>query len=58
MRARWVVTCCGLYSDRVAVMSGSTVEPRVVPIRGEYLVLTPNKSHLVRGNIYPVSVNL
>ncbi len=56
MCGQWVVTCCGLYSDRVAQLSGSPVEPRVVPFRGEYLVLSESKRHLVRGNIYPVSV--
>jgi 2-hydroxyglutarate dehydrogenase len=49
-----VITCAGLYSDRIAQLSGCSAEPRIVPFRGEYLVLKPNKSHLVRGNIYPV----
>lgn len=37
------------------MLSGSAEEPKVVPFRGEYLVLDQSKSHLVRGNIYPVS---
>lgn len=49
-----VITCAGLQSDRVAVMSGCKSEPRIVPFRGEYLVLKPEKSYLVNGNIYPV----
>ncbi|XP_064402645.1 L-2-hydroxyglutarate dehydrogenase, mitochondrial-like [Halichondria panicea] len=54
LRAKWIISCCGLYSDRVAMMSGSPAEPKVVPIRGEYLVLDSSKCHLVKGNIYPV----
>ncbi|CAI8019062.1 L-2-hydroxyglutarate dehydrogenase, mitochondrial [Geodia barretti] len=54
LTSQHVIACCGLYSDRVAVLSGCSPEPRIVPFRGEYLLLRPEKSHLVRGNIYPV----
>ena len=54
---RQVITCCGLQSDRVAKMSGCSSEPRVVPFRGEYLILNPSKAHLVNGNIYPVRIS-
>ena len=50
-----MITCAGLQSDRVAVMSGCKSDPVIVPFRGEYLVLKPDKSYLVNGNIYPVS---
>ena len=49
-----MVACAGLYSDRVAELSGSSKDPRVVPFRGDYYVLKPQRRHLVRGNIYPV----
>jgi 2-hydroxyglutarate dehydrogenase len=52
--AKHVLTCGGLHSDRLAKLSGCSREPRIVPFRGEYLVLKPEKSNLVRGNIYPV----
>ncbi|RUS72272.1 hypothetical protein EGW08_019960, partial [Elysia chlorotica] len=52
--SRYVVTCGGLHSDRLAEKSGCDPEPRIVPFRGEYLLLSPEKSDLVRGNIYPV----
>ena len=55
---RYVITCGGLYSDRLAQLSGCASDPRIVPFRGEYLVLRPDKTHLVRGNIYPVSSSL
>ncbi|XP_076354140.1 L-2-hydroxyglutarate dehydrogenase isoform X2 [Tachypleus tridentatus] len=54
VRCRYIVTCGGLYSDKLAELSGCRSEPKIVPFRGEYLLLTPEKSSLVQGNIYPV----
>ncbi|XP_060605399.1 L-2-hydroxyglutarate dehydrogenase, mitochondrial-like [Ruditapes philippinarum] len=54
LQCRYVVTCCGLQSDRIAELSGCNREPRIVPFRGDYLLLKPEKSDMVRGNIYPV----
>ncbi|XP_051252006.1 L-2-hydroxyglutarate dehydrogenase, mitochondrial [Dicentrarchus labrax] len=54
VRCRYVLTCGGLYSDRLSQMSGCSREPRIVPFRGDYLVLKPEKHYLVKGNIYPV----
>lgn len=54
IQARFVVTCGGLYADKLAHMTGGTAEPKIVPFRGDYLILKPGKEHLVRGNIYPV----
>ncbi|KAM9014525.1 L-2-hydroxyglutarate dehydrogenase, mitochondrial isoform 2-T2 [Ara ararauna] len=51
---RHIVTCAGLYSDRLSEISGCSPEPRIVPFRGDYLVLKPEKSYMVKGNIYPV----
>jgi L-2-hydroxyglutarate oxidase LhgO len=52
--AKAVVTCGGLYSDVLGRMTGGGVDPKIVPFRGDYLILRPEKSHLVKGNIYPV----
>ncbi len=52
--ARYVITCGGLYSDRLAKMSGGKTDPKIVPFRGDYLVLRPEKRHLVNTNVYPV----
>ncbi len=52
--AKAVITCGGLYSDRLARMTGGARDPKIVPFRGDYLVLRDEKRHLVRGNIYPV----
>ncbi|MEV0947598.1 L-2-hydroxyglutarate oxidase [Rhodococcus sp. NPDC049939] len=49
-----VVTCAGLQSDRVAMMSGEPRLPRVVPFFGDYFLLEPGRSSLVKGLIYPV----
>lgn len=53
-RARYVVNCAGLQSDRVAAMSGGKPPVRIVPFRGEYYELKPSAHHLCRNLIYPV----
>jgi L-2-hydroxyglutarate oxidase LhgO len=52
--AKNVVTCAGLQSDKVAAMTGSGGDERIVPFRGDYYTLTPDARHLCRGLIYPV----
>jgi L-2-hydroxyglutarate oxidase LhgO len=54
IRARLVVNCAGLHSDRVALMAGVRSNVRIVPFRGEYYTLVPEAEHLVRALIYPV----
>ncbi len=49
-----VLVCAGLHADRLARASGEPAEPRIVPFRGEYWRLRPERSHLVRGLVYPV----
>ena len=49
-----LVVCAGLHSDRVARLAGDTREPAIVPFRGEYYRLRPERSELVRGLLYPV----
>jgi L-2-hydroxyglutarate oxidase LhgO len=51
---KYLITCAGLQSDRVAAMSGADKSPRIVPFRGDYLKLKPEKAYLTRGMIYPV----
>jgi L-2-hydroxyglutarate oxidase LhgO len=48
------VLCAGLQSDRVARLAGDRRDPRIVPFRGEYHRLRPEREHLVRGLLYPV----
>lgn len=52
--AKYVLTCCGLHSDTVAVLTGCPEEPKIIPFRGEYLYLVQSKSNLAKVNIYPV----
>ena len=54
LRARAAVFCAGLWSDRLAVAAGAPPDPRVVPFRGAYLSLRPERQALVRTSIYPV----
>ncbi|EZA57326.1 L-2-hydroxyglutarate dehydrogenase, mitochondrial [Ooceraea biroi] len=51
---RYVLTCAGLHSDRLAAMTGCDPSPRIVPFRGEYLLLNDSKKHLCTTNVYPV----
>jgi 2-hydroxyglutarate dehydrogenase len=55
INARYVITCGGLQSDRLAAKSGCNQYPKIVPFRGDYLLLKPEKNNLVKGNIYPVN---
>lgn len=52
--AKQVVNCTGLYSDRIAKLSGQKMAEQIVPFRGEYFVLKPEAEHLCRTLIYPV----
>jgi L-2-hydroxyglutarate oxidase len=52
--AGFVVSCAGAWSDRLAVAAGAPAEPRIVPFRGAYLRLRPERRELVRASIYPV----
>jgi len=54
LRAGLVVCCAGLWSDRVARLSGGRAEPRIVPFRGAYAQLRADRAQLVRALIYPV----
>jgi (S)-2-hydroxyglutarate dehydrogenase len=49
-----VVFCAGAWADRLAVAAGADPDPRIVPFRGAYLRLVPERRHLVRSLIYPV----
>ena len=54
LAARCVVNCAGLQSDRVARLAGVKVSARIIPFRGEYYELRPERRYLVRNLIYPV----
>ena len=54
VEAGGVVVCGGVFADRLAALSGAPPQPDIVPFRGDYLVLRPERRHLVRGLVYPV----
>lgn len=54
IRARAVVACAGLQSDRLAAMTGADPLPRIVPFRGEYWQLQPAAAKRIATLIYPV----
>jgi len=54
VHARHLINCGGLHSDRVAEMMGIRPEVRIIPFRGEYYLLRPERRSLVRTLIYPV----
>ncbi|WP_243292682.1 L-2-hydroxyglutarate oxidase [Bacillus sp. FJAT-47783] len=53
-RSRLLINCAGLHSDRVAKLAGYKTDMKIVPFRGEYYMLKPEKRHLVKNLIYPV----
>lgn len=54
VRAKLLVNCAGLHSDRVARLCGVEPGVRIVPFRGEYYELKPRAAHLCRHLLYPV----
>lgn len=54
VRVDELIICAGLHADVVAGLAGDEPGPRIVPFRGEYMTVVPEKAHLVRGLIYPV----
>ncbi len=49
-----VVVCAGLQSSLLARMVGADPDPEIIPFRGEYYEIVPERSDLVRGLVYPV----
>lgn len=54
VQAAALINCAGLHSDRVARMAGETPPCRIIPFRGEYFFLKPERRSLVRNLVYPV----
>jgi L-2-hydroxyglutarate oxidase len=54
IHAKNLVNCAGLQSDRVAKLCGVDPGLKIIPFRGEYYKLVPEKEHLVKNLIYPV----
>lgn len=54
IETRYLVNCAGLYADSIVRAMGLRSSVRIIPFRGEYFTLVPEKRHLVKGLIYPV----
>ena len=52
--AQFLINCAGLHSDRVAKLGHVNPEAKIIPFRGEYYELKPEKRYLVKTLIYPV----
>ena len=52
--AGFIINCAGLQCDLVAELAGERREMRILPVRGEYYTIKPERQHLVRNLIYPV----
>ena len=48
------INCAGLYSDKIAGLTNREIDTRIIPFRGEYYMLKPEKRALVKNLIYPV----
>ena len=53
-QTNFLINCAGLYSDRITELGGMKPEAKIVPFRGEYYELVPEKRYLVNTLIYPV----
>ena len=53
-RGTVLINAAGLHRDSIAKLAGVRPQLRIIPFRGEYFELTPEKRHLVNGLIYPV----
>jgi (S)-2-hydroxyglutarate dehydrogenase len=53
-QAGHAIFCAGAWADRLAVAAGADPDPRIVPVRGAYLRVAPDRRDLVRSLIYPV----
>lgn len=49
-----VINCGGLYSDKIARATSDDIDLKIIPFRGEYFKLVPEKEYLVKHLIYPV----
>src|SRR3954451_19696673 len=54
IESRAVLVCAGVYADRLARQTGGMAEPAIVPFRGGYWLLKPDRRSLAKNLIYPV----
>ena len=54
VKTKFLVSCAGLYADRMAELAGVNPECKIVPFRGEYYVLKKERQNLINNLVYPV----
>ena len=54
VQSKFLINCAGLFSDRLARMAGANPDLQIVPFRGEYYTIAPQRRSLVKNLIYPV----
>ncbi|GAX89019.1 L-2-hydroxyglutarate oxidase [Effusibacillus lacus] len=54
IKTRYLINCAGLHSDRIAKLGGIQTDMKIIPFRGEYYNLKPEKRYLAKNLIYPV----
>lgn len=52
--AHYLISCGGVYADRLASQNKGSKTPQIIPFRGDYLILKPHARHIINGLIYPV----
>lgn len=53
-QTQYIINCAGLFCDTIAALSEEKLNVRIIPFRGEYYILKPEKQYLVNNLIYPV----
>ena len=53
MSAKSIINCAGLHADKVAGLMGVDIGVRIIPFRGEYFSIRPERASLVKGLVYP-----
>jgi len=54
IETKLIINCAGLYCDKIAAHTIPDLDMKIIPFRGEYYALKPNKRFLVKHLIYPV----
>lgn len=54
LTTKQLINCSGLYADKIAQMTGQAHDLAIIPFRGEYYMIKPEKQYLVKNLVYPV----
>jgi len=54
LKVDYAINCAGLYCDKIAKLSGEELNVKIIPFRGEYYTVKPERAHIIKNLIYPV----